>query len=107
MKNKKDTSVSELENEIESGLITAHEYSDPEVFLPLNPIKRLLKKTVLFLIRTYTKYQIVFNTNLLFSVNKIYQSLLKQQTEQEELRKKTGKLELRIKRLEEKLKKCR
>lgn len=105
MRHKKTTSVTELENEIESGLITAHEYSDPEIFLPMNPVFRLIKKTFLFLIKMYTKYQIVFNDNILFSVNKIYQYLLKQQVDQEETKNKTEELESRIKLLEKKLKK--
>jgi len=104
MKNKKDTSVTELENEVESGLVTAHEYSDPEIFLPIGPIRRLLKKIILFVIKVYTKYQIVFNYNILFSVNKIYQYLLKQQAGQEEIIRKTKELESRIKELEKKLK---
>ncbi len=107
MKHEKATSVTELENEIEFGLITAHEYSNPEIFLPMNPFFRFVKKMFLFLIKMYTKYQIVFNNNILFSVNKIYQYLLKEQTYQEEIKSKTKELESRIKQLEKKLKKAR
>lgn len=105
MKHKKTTSVTQLENEIESSLVTAHEYSNPEIFLPINPVFRFIKKTFLFLIKMYTKYQIVFNYNILFSLNKIYQYLLKQQADQEEIKSKTKELESRIKQLEKKLKK--
>ena len=98
MRHKKTTSVIELENEIESGIVTAHEYAHPEIFLPLNPVFRFIKKTFLFLIKMYTKYQIVFNNNILFSVNKIYQYLLQVQSKQEDL-------ESRVKLLEKKLKK--
>ena len=98
MRHKKTTSVIELENEIESGIVTAHEYANPEIFLPLNPVFRFIKKTFLFLIKMYTKYQIVFNNNILFSVNKIYQYLLQVQSKQEDL-------ESRVKLLEKKLKK--
>lgn len=99
MRHKKTTSVIESENEIESGIVTAHEYANPEIFLPLNPVFRFIKKTFLFLIKMYTKYQIVFNNNILFSVNKIYQYLLQVQSKQEDL-------ESRIKLLEKKLKKA-
>jgi hypothetical protein len=105
MKNKKTTSVAELENEIESGLVTAHEYSNPEIFLPINPVFRFIKKTFLFLIKMYTKYQIVFNYNILFSVNKIYQYFLEQQNSQKEIKRKVEELESKIKELEKKFKK--
>ncbi len=101
MKNKKDTSVTELENEIESGLVTAHEYANPEIFLPLNPIFRLLKKAILRAISPYTKYQIVFNHNLLHSINKMYQHLLKQDAEKEDLKGKVELLENKLKKIEE------
>jgi cell division protein FtsB len=106
MRKDRKKSVNDLENEIESGLITSHEYSNPEIFLPMNPVFRFIKKTFLFLIKMYTKYQIVFNYNILFSLNKIYQYLLKQQADQEEIKSKTKELESRIKQLEKKLKKA-
>ena len=72
----KDESLIIIENEIEKGLITSRDYANPTTFLPLNPYSRLLKKLVLFVIKVYTKSQIVFNQNILYSANKLYQYVL-------------------------------
>jgi len=108
MKNKKNKFINELENEIESGLITCHEYVNPEIFLPINPFFRLFKKIFLFFIKMYTKYQIVFNYNIFYTLNKIYQYLIQLKTEQEEKEKlyikKIKELENKINKLNKKIK---
>jgi hypothetical protein len=105
MKNKNNASVSDLENDIESGLITSREYSNPGIFLPMNPVFRFIKKMFLYSIKMYTKYQIVFNYNILHSVNKIYQYIIHLQADQEDIKTNYKVLFERIKLLEKKLKK--
>ena len=111
MKDNMSASLNDLENNIESGLVAAHEYSNPEIFLPMNPVFRFIKKIFLFLIKIYTKYQIVFNYNILYSLNKLYQYLLHFESNyegKEEINiKKINNLESRIKILENKFKKTR
>lgn len=104
---KKTSSVLELENDIESGLVSAREYSDPELFLPMTPVKRLIKKVLLFVIRPFTRYQIIFNNNIFFTINKIYQYFLQHQARQEEIMAKYHKLEQRLKEMDKKLVKLR
>ena len=66
------SSIDLLTNEIEGGLITSYEYSDPTIFLPINPFFRAAKKLILFFIRVYTKAQIVFNKNVFYTMNRLY-----------------------------------
>lgn len=95
----------ELENDVESGLVTAREYADPGIFLPINPFYRLIKKLFLFLSRMYTKYQVVFNKNIRFSVSKLYQYVLRIKQNQSKFKNEIGELEKRIEILEKKLNK--
>lgn len=103
MKNKKKLII-QLENQIEEGLITAHEYQDPTIFLPYNPIFQLLKKLYLRFLSMYTKYQIVFNQNLFYSVNKIYQYILELNNELEKKDQEIKKLKKELKEIKSKIK---
>lgn len=98
-----------IENEIEKGLVTSRNYSNPTTFLPMNPYTRFLKKLMLSLIRVYTKSQIVFNQNILYSANKLYQYLLHidDNLKDNDLKnsQRISQLERRVKILEKKLKK--
>lgn len=102
MKNNKD--LNQLENQIEEGLIVAHEYQNPNIFLPYNPLFQLLKKIYLRFLSMYTKYQIVFNQNLFYSVNKIYQYLLYLNRTIEEQKREIKELKKEIKTLKNKAK---
>ncbi len=81
-----------LENEIEGGLITSYEYSDPTIFLPINPLFRLLKKTLLFLMRVYIKAQIVFNKNVFYVMNRLFIQNLNLKKRVDELEKAINEL---------------
>ena len=104
----KDESLIIIENEIEKGLITSRDYANPTTFLPLNPYSRLLKKLVLFVIKVYTKSQIVFNQNILYSANKLYQYVLhiSEKLKNNDLKnhQEIKELEKRVKILEKQLK---
>lgn len=102
MKNNKKKLLNELENQIEEGLITAHEYQDPNIFLPYNPLFRLIKKIYLRFLSMYTKYQIVFNQNIFYSLNKMYQYILYLTSEIEKQKEEIEKIKNEIKSLKNK-----
>lgn len=106
MKNKKQLKkdLNKLENQIEESLIIAHEYQNPNIFLPYNFVFQLIKKIYLRFLSMYTKYQIVFNQNIFYSVNKIYQYLLHLNNKIEEQEKEIEKLKKEIKILKNKIK---
>lgn len=103
MKNKEKL-LTEIENQIEEGLVTAHEYQNPNIFLPYNPLFRLIKKIYLRFLSIYTKYQIVFNQNIFYSLNKIYQYILYLNSEIEKQQKEIKKIKQEIETLKNKTK---
>lgn len=64
--------VDPLRKRIEFSLLTAREYSNPEELLPLNPVLRLIKRSILAVLRVYTRSQIVFNKRVLSSIEDLY-----------------------------------
>lgn len=89
----------QLENQIEEGLVTAHEYKDPNIFLPYNPLFQLIKKIYLKILSMYTKYQIVFNKNLFYSNYKTYQYILQLKSELKKQKEEIALLKKQIKNL--------
>lgn len=93
VKGKKNSSNFEmLVNDTEEGLITAYEYSDPNIFLPLNPAFRAIKKIILFVMKAYTKTQVVFNKNVFYVLNRLYLQNL-------ELNNKVNRLEDELRKI--------
>ena len=64
-----------LKQRIEFTLITARDYQDPEYIFPKNPLGRFIKKIILSVLKVFTKYQIVFNKNILTSLENLYKYL--------------------------------
>lgn len=101
MKNKYDTEAimkevkkkqSDLTNEIEEGLVITYEFINPTIFIPRNPITRVIKKIILLVMRVYTKAQIVFNSNVFHTLNRLYIQNLKLSERIDELEELTKSL---------------
>lgn len=81
-----------LNNEIEEGLVTTYEFINPTIFIPRNPVTRAVKKALLFIMRVYTKAQIVFNSNVFHTLNRLYIQNIELSKRIDELEKLTGSL---------------